>query len=52
MRSISAELQHVLRAMGRRAEPTSDVLVKDVIFLDDIVDDLLGTFVEDQHLPL
>jgi hypothetical protein len=35
-----------------RGRPTGDVLVEDVIFLDDIVDDLLARFVEHEYLPL
>jgi hypothetical protein len=32
--------------------PTGDIVVEDVIFLDDIVDNLLGVFVDNQAFPL
>ena len=31
---------------------TGDILIENIIFFDDIVYDLLGPFVDDQHLPL
>lgn len=44
-----------LRVVGTRlgvVGHTGDVLVKDVIFLEDIVDDLFGVLVDDQDHPL
>lgn len=31
---------------------TGDILVEDVIFIDDIVDDFLGELVDHEHFPL
>lgn len=58
MRSMSAQrhvspMQYEGPCAGWiRGSHTGDILVKDVIFLDDIVDDLLRVFVYHKHLPL
>jgi len=39
-------------ASGMSERPTGDIVVKDIIFLDDIVDNLLGVFVDNQAFPL
>lgn len=33
-------------------EPTGDIIVEDIIFLDNIVNDLFGVFVDNQAFPL